>query len=187
MKTNTLKKMIGALRRSRWSPPLVFLLTLLIMAGAGYVLSSTSISPQEREITVRARKYAYEPEIISVNRGDTVRLRFVSEDVPHGFYLEGYDFNVSIFPMQKVVEFEKPYGSGDVQEVEEIVFVADKEGKFRYRCSRTCGFMHPFMLGEFVVGPNRLLAVGVGLTLGILLGGLAAVWLKGESDYDAPV
>lgn len=156
-------------------------LFLFIVAGLGvlgFVLAPAVSSPQERAITVRAHRYGYDPEIIRVNRGDTVRLRFVSEDVVHGFYLEGYDLDVTIPPMRSTVELQKPSQPGKSETVEEVVFTAGREGKFRYRCSKTCGFLHPFMLGEFIVSPNRLLPTSLGLTLGILLGGFLVVLLK---------
>jgi hypothetical protein len=63
--------------------------------------------------------------------------------------------------------------------VEEIVFVAHKTGKFRYRCSHTCGYLHPFMLGEMFVEPDRFLPVAIALVGASLLGGLVLVWPVG--------
>lgn len=157
---------------------LVFLATVVGLGGLGLVASSGTIAPLERSFTVRARQYGYDPEIIRVNRGDTVRLRLISQDVVHGFYLEGYDLDVAIFPMRPAVEVRRPSRPGKREVIREVVFVADREGKFRYRCSHTCGFMHPFMLGELVVGPNRLLPSSLGLTAGVLLGGFFVVLLK---------
>ncbi len=150
-------------------------LFVAVVAGAGLVGLLTAGSPpgpQERVITIRASQYGYDPAVIRVNRGDTVRMRLVSMDVVHGFYLEGHDLNVAIIPMRSTVELRRPSRPGEVESVEEVVFTADREGKFRYRCSQTCGFLHPFMLGELIVAPNRLLPVSIGLAVGVLFGSL---------------
>ncbi len=162
----------------------VLLLTVASFGLLGFVIEPSVRLSEERAITIRAHRYGYQPEIIRVNRGDKVRLRFISEDVVHGFYLEGYDLDVSIRPLRSTAELRKPSQPGKPEIVEEVVFTADREGKFRYRCSQTCGFMHPFMLGELIVGPNRLLPVGLGLTVGVLLGGLLAVSLKKSASGD---
>ncbi len=66
----------------------------------GFVVAPGVSKPQEREFTVVTTKYAYEPAVIRVNKGDTVRLRFASPDVVHGFYLEGHSIDVKIYPMR---------------------------------------------------------------------------------------
>ena len=158
----------------------VFLALGLVLAGgmAGFFATMVPIEPQEREITVRAYQYAYDPEVIRVNRGDTIRLRFIAEDVVHGFFLEGHDLDVKILPLEPQVELSRPSRPGVVEEVEEVVFVAGREGKYRYRCSTTCGYMHPFMQGEMIVAPNRLYSTSIGMGVGLLLGGLVLVGRK---------
>lgn len=180
MDTSTDTRMEHPRRRKRGSVRyrLTFLTTVIGLGALGFLASPGPPDPQERSITVHARQYGYDPEVIRLNRGDTVRLRFVSQDVVHGFYLEGYDLDVAILPMHPTVEVHRPSRPGKREVVQEVVFTADREGKFRYRCSHTCGFMHPFMLGELVVGPNRLLPASLGMTAGVLLGGLFVVLRK---------
>lgn len=161
--------------------PLLWMVMVVAGGAVGLLAVPEGGAPSERVITVRARKYGYEPSVIRVQRGDTVRLRFVSEDVVHGFYLEGHDIDVAVVPMQSTVELRRPSRPGQRELVEEVRFKADKPGKFRYRCSQTCGFMHPFMLGELIVGPNRLPFVATGLAIGLLLAVLGAGLLRGRS------
>lgn len=164
-------------------PALWLLLGAVAVGGmAGFLTTSRPAPPRERSFTILARQYAYEPAVIRVNRGDTVRLRFGSLDVMHGFYLEGHDLNVTITPMRSTVELGRPSRPGQRETVEEVVFKADREGKFRYRCSNTCGFMHPFMLGEMIVGPNSLLPTSVGMTFGVLLGCFLLAWRSGREE-----
>ncbi len=119
-----------------------------------------------------ARQYAFDPPVLKVNQGDTVRLRITSRDVTHGFFLEAYDINASIIPDSPYIELRRPSRPDEPpKKVEEIVFVADKTGKFHYRCSRVCGSMHPFMQGELLVAPNRLLGGGLGACVGLLMTG----------------
>jgi cytochrome c oxidase subunit 2 len=103
----------------------------------------------EREILVRARQYAYDPGVIRVPKGARVTLVLESEDVTHGLYLDGYDIDLAAAPGRRV----------------RTSFVADRPGMFRMRCSKVCGTVHPFMLGELVVEPNTPLWRSVALEL----------------------
>jgi len=149
----------------------VALLIVGAAAAAGALFPSAS-APQERRIKMTARQYAFDPAVLKVNKGDTLRLRITSLDVTHGFFLEAFDLKVAIIPDSPYLEVSHPSRPDEApKKVEELVFVADKAGKFRYRCSRTCGSMHPFMQGELVVAPNRLLGGGLGGLLGLLFAG----------------
>ena len=44
---------------------------------------------------IKAKKFSYTPNIITVNRGDTVKIRLLSEDVHHGFFVDGYGIKTS--------------------------------------------------------------------------------------------
>lgn len=165
--------------RRRAAHALVYLLFIAGGGAIGFLVAPSVPAPQERCFTIRAYKYGYDPAILHVNRGDTVRLRFASEDVMHGFYLEAHDIDVAIVPMRSAVVLRRPSRPGQREDVDEVVFKAEREGKFRYRCSQTCGFLHPFMLGELVVGPNRLFPVGLGLVGGLLLGAFSLALCTG--------
>jgi heme/copper-type cytochrome/quinol oxidase subunit 2 len=134
----------------------------------GALLAGAAHPPQDRIIHVVARKYAYDPPIIHLNQGDRVTLTLKSLDVTHGFYLDGYDLDASIAPDEKP-QLRHPSRHDPFVEVSEIHFVANRAGKFRYRCSQTCGSMHPFMIGEMVVAPNRPFTAGVGGAIGVTL------------------
>lgn len=142
---------------------------LLLLGGLGGFLSAHfgQASPQERQFTITAHKYAYDPPVLRVNRGDRVHIRLVAKDVTHGFYLEGYNLDAKVRPENPTFWVRHPSQDGEYKEVEEISFVANRTGKFRYRCSITCGYMHPFMQGEFIVRPNYLYSTSVGIALAL--------------------
>lgn len=111
-----------------------------------------SARPTTRDVTVVARQFAFDPPVLRVNRGDRVRLVVRAADVVHGFLVDGHGPEVRVEP-------------GISQHME---FVAERTGKFRYRCSVTCGTLHPFMTGDLIVSPNLELVRALGLVLVVL-------------------
>lgn len=160
----------------------IFLGCVAVGGVVGAMVTPKPPEPQERQITIRARQYAYDPAILRVNQGDTLRLSFISEDVVHGFFLEGHDLDVKIFPLEPEFQVIRPSDPNHTEMVKEVVVTAKRGGKYRYRCSHTCGYMHPFMQGELIVAPNRLFPASVGMGFGVLLGGLIVVWRKRQTD-----
>ncbi|NIS38580.1 4Fe-4S binding protein, partial [Candidatus Saccharibacteria bacterium] len=114
----------------------------------------------QRTIEIKARRYAYNPNIIRVNQGESVVIKLISEDVTHGFYLDGYE-----------KEFFVPPG-----EIRVMGFKADKSGRFTFRCSVTCGEFHPYMVGYLKVLPNQ--PYQTGLFLVALLGIASLAWTR---------
>ena len=146
-------------------------LLLLIGGGTGFLCARFQQAPPgERNITITAHKYAYDLPVLLLNRGDRVRIRLVARDVTHGFYLEGYDLDAKARPDNPTFWLRHPSRGEAYEEVREISFVADRTGKFRYRCSITCGYMHPFMQGELIVRPNYLYSTSLGLLLTLAVG-----------------
>ena len=116
-------------------------LVLLIIVGVpaaafGYQHVRT---PSNHEFTLVGRKSTWNPQTIRVTQGDTVHLRLTSDDVAHGFLLEGYDVAVdAVYPGKYTY----------------LDFVADKAGTFGFTCTRICGEGHHQMWGELVVEPK---------------------------------
>ena len=107
-------------------------------AALALALAAAANASEDKFFEVHAKKFSFTPNVITVNRGDTVRIRLLSEDVVHGMYIDGYDIHTSAYPGND--------GS--------IRFVADKPGRFIFRCSVTCGEFHPYMIGHLRVTPN---------------------------------
>jgi plastocyanin len=118
-------------------------------------LPSPITAPTERLFRVEASSFEYSPAVLRANLGDRVTIQLVPMDVVHGIYIDGYDLELHADPGQTA----------------ELTFIADRQGTFRFRCSVTCGALHPFMIGKLQVGPNSLLWRGAGLaTLAALVG-----------------
>ena len=149
----------------------------------GLLIGWNTTSPTSMDLTIKARQYAYDPPVLHVNYGDTLRIKLVSLDVTHGFFLEGYDIDAKVNAQRKTFMFRHPSEGEDWTEVEDFVFVANRKGKFRYRCSQTCGSMHPFMQGELIVKPNLPFYAGIGGVLG-LLAGVFWVFPKRVSEHN---
>ena len=122
-------------------------------ATAAITVTGRPVVPTDRVLDVTARSFAFEPAVLRVNEGDRVTLRLRSSDVVHGFYLDGHDIDATVYPLRR--EFEVRSARAQ-QATEAFTFTASRPGKYRYRCSITCGAMHPFMVGELIVEPNRL-------------------------------
>ena len=135
----------------------IILLLGLVLVSLAPLPASFSV-PRERYFQVRANSFAYSPSLLRVNPGDRVTIELDSDDVVHGIYIDGYELEVHADPGQPA----------------RISFVADKAGSFRFRCSITCGALHPFMIGQLRVGVNWLLWKGLG---GAILAAVAGFWM----------
>jgi heme/copper-type cytochrome/quinol oxidase subunit 2 len=124
------------------------------LAVAFAPLPVPAVAPQERTFQIEARQFAYSPSELAVNPGDTITIELVSTDVVHGLYIDGYDLSVEADPGQTA----------------RLTFTANREGAFRFRCSITCGAMHPFMIGKLTVGTNDWLYRSAGLAAVAVLG-----------------
>jgi cytochrome c oxidase subunit 2 len=116
-----------------------FSLPLLSSAhGAAVKPEPAQISAQPRLINVQAKRFQYMPNRISVKKGELITIRMESLDVTHGFFLDGYGIDIKARPGL----------------IGKATFVADKAGRFTFRCSETCGEFHPYMVGFMEVTPN---------------------------------
>ncbi len=133
-------------RNSRW---LLIALALTALVIALVPLPATLAQPADRHFRIEASSFEYTPPVIAVNPGDRVTLELVSTDYVHGLYIDGYDLDLTADPGQTA----------------RLTFIADKPGAFRFRCSVTCGPLHPFMIGKLNVGVNWLLWRAAGLAV----------------------
>ena len=95
------------------------------------------------ELTARlptADQGGWTPEIVTVQRGQRVKLRISSEDVVHGFSVPKLGINVDWIEPGKVTEVE---------------FVADRPGRYAFQCTVWCLSGHWRMRGTIeVIDPD---------------------------------
>ena len=79
-----------------------------------------------RTIEIHAHRYAFSPSEITVKQGETVRLKLISDDVPHSLLIKDLGIN-------QVVTKGKPA---------EVTFTARQAGDFHGQCGHFCGSGH---------------------------------------------
>ena len=138
--------------RLRWA--------ILAIAGLAILLAplpSVQAAPVERTFRVEASRFAYTPAVLSANPGDRITIELAATDVVHGLSIDGYALEMTADPGQ----------------TQRITFTADRPGTYRFRCTATCGNLHPFMIGKLQVGQKALYWRAASL---LLLAGLSVAW-----------
>ncbi|MHC4628301.1 MAG: ethylbenzene dehydrogenase-related protein [Planctomycetota bacterium] len=108
---------------------------------------SAESDAEPRVITVLAKRFVYMPSQIEVQKGELITIRLESLDVTHGLFMDGYGVDIKARPGL----------------IGKATFVADKPGRFTFRCSETCGEFHPYMVGFMEVTPNSRFGLFVGI------------------------
>jgi len=108
---------------------------LLALAGRAVSAQEAPSSGGVVEIKVTARKFAFDPNVITVKKGDRVRLLITAADHDHGFKLAAFDID-QLIPKGQTATIE---------------FTATKAGTFPFQCSHFCGMGHGKMKGKLVV------------------------------------
>ena len=134
------------------------ILSLLGLVVFFVPLPGRATTPTDQIFHIDARRFEYDPAILKVNQGDRVTIELVATDVVHGMAIDGYNLETTADPGKTA----------------RLIFIADQPGTFRFRCTVTCGNMHPFMTGKLEVGQNSLLWRAIAFT-GLVL--IAGVWL----------
>ena len=117
---------------------------------------------ENQVVDIQASQFQFDPGTIKVKPGDQVTINLTALDVAHGFYLDGYGLEFKVDPGQ----------------TKSFTFIANRRGSFRFRCSISCGALHPFMIGKIRVGQNLTLLRGVGLSA------LAVIAITIRSRFD---
>jgi nitrosocyanin len=100
---------------------------------AGAALAAGQAAPSGvREFTMTAKNYEFDPSVITVKKGEKVRLIITATDRDHGIKLDAFDI-------------DQVLKKGDPTTIE---FTADKAGTFEFKCSVYCGTGPPENEGQ---------------------------------------
>jgi polyferredoxin/heme/copper-type cytochrome/quinol oxidase subunit 2 len=164
---------------------ILFSLELAVLIPLGIALMPEPASV--RHIAIDARRFGYTPGRITVHKGNTILLQFSTSDVAHGFKLDGHPIELIA---TKGITFQRntwQEGAGslktDWSRVSTVKFVAHRSGKFIFRCTQTCGNLHPFMTGELIVKPNTPYYFFISLSIWMVLAIFVWVWDKGTAGF----
>lgn len=108
---------------TRVALPLFLFLSLFFSSG------ETPAQKPVQVVIVHAHRFAFEPSIITVHRGETIDLRLISDDVPHSLLIRELGIN----------EAASKSHPGDT------IFTVNRTGDFQGRCGRFCGSGHGHM------------------------------------------
>jgi cytochrome c oxidase subunit II len=115
------------------------LILVLGLTIAGLVITARAADQATtsgyHEFKMTADHYAFDPSVITVKKGEKVRLFITALDHDHGIKIPAYDIDQML-----------PKGSTAT-----IEFTADKAGTFEFKCSVPCGKGHRNMKGKLVV------------------------------------
>lgn len=114
--------------------------TALLLAQGAFTLSlpaQESTPAAGDAIQMTAKKYEFNPAVITVKQGQRVKLVITATDRDHGFKLAAYNIDQRL---------EKGVATP-------VEFTADKAGTFPFECSVVCGLGHHRMKGKLVVEP----------------------------------
>lgn len=147
---------------AKWTWIAAGLVALVILAAPLPVeaLHSGQAAPTERIFHIQASQFTYAPAVLHANPGDHVTIELEAMDVVHGLSIDGYNLETTADPGQTA----------------RLSFIAGKSGAYRFRCSITCGNMHPFMTGKLYVGQNSLLWRAAGLLFLLATVGIWKLW-----------
>ena len=113
-----------------------FVSVLFLLAGCTTnAQTAPATTGKTVEVSITAKQFAFEPAVVSVHKGDHVRLLVSSPDVMHGISIPALKVNARIPP-------------GETTPVE---FDATAAGFFEFRCSVFCGDGHSHMMGAVEV------------------------------------
>lgn len=91
--------------------------------------------PNEYELQMVARMWAFQPSTVRLPKGSTVNLYLTSQDIIHGFKVERKNVNLMAAP-----------GAINYMQV-----TFNEPGEYQFACHEFCGAAHHTMAGRFII------------------------------------
>lgn len=113
------------MKLKRWS----FLFVLLAGLFTTILLFHREPAAATRVIAIKAHRFEFTPDTITLKKGETVTLQLTSDDLMHGFLLKPLKIETDIVPGK----------------VTELTITPEKTGTFRVNCDHYCGAGHSDM------------------------------------------
>jgi cytochrome c oxidase subunit 2 len=122
---------------SRRASGLLVLLALVACGGAALrgATDAGSVGTTARVVRIEASRWAYDPDVITLQRGVPVTLELTSNDVHHGFNVPGLGLRADVMPDQ----------------ITTLRLTPKQAGTFLFHCDYYCGSGHEGMAGQIVV------------------------------------
>lgn len=95
------------------------------------------LAPGRYEAHVVSKMFSFRPSPFKIPKGSVVDFYLTSQDVVHGFYIDGTDVNLTAIP--NAVTYAQTH--------------FDKPGKYQVICHEFCGLGHQDMVGVIEVTP----------------------------------
>ena len=111
------------------------LAAIAAVAAACAAAVTPTPSGNERVVKITAQRFKYEPEKVTLKRGEPVVLELSTLDRVHGFKVPAFGLRTDIKP----------------GEVARVRIVPDKAGTYAFACDNFCGSGHEEMDGTIVV------------------------------------
>jgi cytochrome c oxidase subunit 2 len=109
---------------------------LAFVAGLLAVASPPARAQDEpRVIMITAKRFEFSPNLITLARGETVKLQIKSEDVTHGLFVRPLGIDTEIVPGR----------------VTELTVTPETAGTYRAICDHFCGAGHGGMKMTIIV------------------------------------
>ena len=110
---------------------------LVLLVGFGtykvtnntYKITGNAVKDATKEFTIKAFRFGYTPDTVTVNKGDKVKIKIDNTDTLHGIRIP--DLGIK----------------GD----NSIEFTAQEVGEFNWYCTNFCGDKHKEMKGKLIV------------------------------------
>ena len=101
-------------------------LMLAVVATAAPAARRHKAKPKPRVIEIHAKRFGFEPNLVTVKKGETVTINLVSEDVTHGFFSRALKIDETVSP----------------EAATRLTVTPDSAGKYPIICDHFCGAGH---------------------------------------------